>query len=875
MTAERWQQVETLYHATLGREPGERVAFLAVACQGDEELRREVESLLAQDASGSHLLDNPAWEGAASLLGTPAGGTPAGVNVSAASNNSDRPSGQIISHYEILDKLGGGGMGVVYRARDLKLDRSVALKFLSHEISAEEDYKQRFVREAKAASALDHPNICTIHEVDETADGQMFIAMAYYRGETLKEKIKRGPLTLVESIGLAIQVAQGLAKAHQRGIAHRDIKPANVLVTEEGVAKIVDFGLAQLGDATKLTKTGSTLGTPAYMSPEQAQRLPGDHRSDIWSLGVLLYEMVTGRTPFEGKHEAVLLAIMHEEHEPITAVRAGVPLELDRIVAKALAKNPAERYQHINDLLVDLRAMTVQRDSGRFAASYASQKPGTRLLPWTAVSAALLATAGLTWWLTRFGEHAPVASPQLKLTQLTSDTGLTFEPSISTDGTLVAYASDRAGDGGLDIWVQQASGGGAVRLTDHEADDRSPTFSPDGGRIAFRSERDGGGIYVVPTLGGDARLIAERGLHPRFSPDGKLVAYHTGEPALSSLFVVPAEGGAATRLAADREEAHQPMWLPDGKHLLFIGRDLPHGAEWFVASVTEGPIINTGVVAGLAEVGLTPGGLNRLFTPEAWHAEANAVVFSARSGGSTNLWRIPISPETWKVAGSPQRLTFGTGTEGQASMASGGRVAFSGLLRNQDVWALPIDPNEAAARGEIERLTTSPASDEGPSVSSDGRKLVFRSNRSGDWSIWFKDLDTDKETALTTANPKHGRDPVISPDGSKVVYRLGAGPEASMFVVATNQHTPQTLCEGCGGRARSWSSDGSMILHQRQYERTIHLRDVTTGEQTEILRGSQRAPTSAHFSFDDRWITFIAAPSFPLPPRLRRRIVPE
>jgi Tol biopolymer transport system component len=200
-------------------------------------------------------------------------------------------------------------------------------------------------------------------------------------------------------------------------------------------------------------------------------------------------------------------------------------------------------------------------------------------------------------------------------------------------------------------------------------------------------------------------------------------------------------------------------------------------------------------------------------------------------------------------------------------MASGGRVAFSGLLRNQDVWALPIDPNEAAARGELERLTTSPASDEGPSVSSDGRKLVFRSNRSGDWSIWFKDLDTDKETALTTANPKHGRDSVISPDGSKVVYTLRQGREASMFVVAINQHTPQTLCEGCGGAARSWSSDGSMILHHRPYERTIHLRDVTTGEQTEILRGSQRAPSSAHFSLDDRWITFISSPSFPLPPQ--------
>jgi len=266
--------------------------------------------------------------------------------------------GQTISHYDIVEKLGGGGMGVVYKARDLKLHRFVALKFLPHEVSTDEEVKARFTHEARAASALDHPNICTVYEIDEANDGQMFIAMAYYPGETLKKKIQRGPLPLKEVLNLAMQVTQGLAKAHQKGIVHRDIKPANVMVTEDGVVKIVDFGLAQLGDATKLTKAGSTLGTPAYMSPEQVQRQPLDRRTDIWSLGILLYEMTTGQVPFPGEMEAaVAYAILHEEPEPLTGKRTGVPIELDRIVGKALTKDRDARYQHVDEVLVDLRAV--------------------------------------------------------------------------------------------------------------------------------------------------------------------------------------------------------------------------------------------------------------------------------------------------------------------------------------------------------------------------------------------------------------------------------------------------------------------------------------------------------------------------------------
>jgi len=274
--------------------------------------------------------------------------------------------GKTVSHYRILEKLGEGGMGVVYKAEDTTLRRNVALKFLPSELTRDPDAKERFIQEARAASALDHPNICNIHEVGQTADGQTFIAMAYYEGESLKSKIERGPLKLEETFDIAIQIAQGLAKAHEKGIVHRDIKPANILITNDGLVKIVDFGLAKLSGA-KLTKIGSTLGTAQYMSPEQARGEEVDARSDIFSLGAVLYEMLTGKHAFPGEYEqAALFAIMNEEPAPATSLRSGVPMELERIVKKALAKKPSERYQHADDLIVDLKSAA--RESAAAAA---------------------------------------------------------------------------------------------------------------------------------------------------------------------------------------------------------------------------------------------------------------------------------------------------------------------------------------------------------------------------------------------------------------------------------------------------------------------------------------------------------------------------
>ncbi|MFQ5864747.1 MAG: protein kinase [bacterium] len=300
--------------------------------------------------------------------------------------------GKIISHYRILEKLGEGGMGVVYKAEDTRLKRTVALKFLPLQAAVSEEDKARFVHEAQAAAALDHPNICTIYEINE-AGGQTFIAMAYVEGQSLKDEIQASlpkVLNLRKVLEHAIQIAEGLQAAHEKGIVHRDIKPANILITETGRVRITDFGLAKLAGRTQLTKEGTSMGTAAYMSPEQAQGAEVDHRTDIWSFGVMLYEMVSGQLPFQGDYEqAVIYSIMNEEPEALTGLRSGVPMELERIVTKALAKNPAERYQHADELLSDLRRLGKELEAGKKSVPVTDSRAAKEKSVWRKTTPAL------------------------------------------------------------------------------------------------------------------------------------------------------------------------------------------------------------------------------------------------------------------------------------------------------------------------------------------------------------------------------------------------------------------------------------------------------------------------------------------------------
>jgi len=387
----REDRLERLFEAAAALPPARRDAFIARACGADAELRVTLEGLVAHAAAARDFVDRVAAPAVASaadaMLGEPAPRAGSGV----AGDGSDALAGRRVAHFQLLERLGGGGMGHVYRAQDLRLDRVVALKFLPPHLSTEADARQRLVREAKAASALDHPSICAVHEIGETDEGQLFIAMAHCEGETLRQRIARGPLPVAEALELAAQAAEGLQRAHETGIVHRDVKPANLMVTRLGRVRIVDFGVAKI-DGVDVTREGAAVGTVAYMSPEQTRGGVVDARADVWALGAVLYEMLTGARPFRGESDATVIhAIRHDAPTPVRRLRAEVPSRVATVVARCLEKDPARRYRHAGELLADVRTVqaggTVRR---RIPADRAARYAGA-----AALAVALLAAGAL------------------------------------------------------------------------------------------------------------------------------------------------------------------------------------------------------------------------------------------------------------------------------------------------------------------------------------------------------------------------------------------------------------------------------------------------------------------------------------------------
>jgi len=793
--------------------------------------------------------------------------------------------GRTLGRYRIESKLGQGGMGTVYRARDLHLDRLVAIKVLPAAAMADPERKRRFVQEAKAASALNHPNIVTIYDIDND-QGVDFIAMEYVDGRTLHACIGSRSLELADSLRYAVQIADALAKAHAAGIVHRDLKPANIMITapegRTGLAKVLDFGVAKLTEpmedylasATESarfnerprTEEGTILGTFSYMSPEQGEGKKVDARSDIFSFGTLLYEMVTSRRAFRGDSRlAVLFAVLREEPKPPGEIVDGLPQEVETIIARCLRKDPGRRFQVMDDVRIALEEVQEATATGELVQGLQSARPKrAKLWVYGLAILAVLAAIALGLRFRQAGVREPVRNPIL--TRLTSDPGLAGWPTLSPDGKLLTYASDRSGDGNLDIWLQQVAGGEPIRLTSHRADAREPAFSPDGTKIAFRSDREGGAIYVVSTLGGEARLIARHGRRPRFSPDGKWIAYWVRDEnwAPSKSYVVASIGGQPRQLQPDFADAHYPIWAPDGKRILFCGtRDSTQprlGHDWWVAPLETGTAVKTGAAEVFGRVGLSysardipPGSIPN--DPGDWVGDE--IVFSARLGDSINLWRITISPQTWKVAGDPQRLTFGASMERHPSV-SGGRVVFESGATNIDIWALPVDANRGKVLGDLQQLTRNAATyDAQPSISASGKKLAFTSNRSGNRDVWIKDLESGSEVALTNSPVVEGY-PKISGDGSKVVYRVIEDPKQALYVLAASGGAPEKVCEDCG-LPTHWSSDGRRILFEpgSRIARLV-LFNVGSKQKIELLQQPMYGLHAARFSPDDRWIAYHA-----------------
>jgi eukaryotic-like serine/threonine-protein kinase len=518
----------------------------------------------------------------------------------------------------------------------------------------------------------------------------------------------------------------------------------------------------------------------------------------------------------------------------------------------------------MDDVKVQLQEIKEDHESGKLAA--AASGPAVtqkRSRSWRSIAAAcvlLAGVAGLLWSLYRRAQPTGFTVPVS--TRLTADAGLTFQPSLSPDGKLIAYSSDRGGDGGLDIWVQQLAGGEPIRLTRDPADDQDPSFSPDGSRIVFTSGRGGGGVYIMSALGGAEQKIAEGGVGPRFSPDGKWVAYRIGDRLTGvfvsgAVYVIPSGGGLPRRIAATLPNAIAPVWSPDSKSILVFGSQRT-GADrvldWWVMRLDSGEMSRTGVLAELQSRKLAPAEVslaNQHLVPSANSWTDEHIILSAFSGHVSNIWRLPFSVANGRITGAPERLTAGTALEADASVAglAGERLlAFSSVLENVDLWSIPMLPDQAKPTGTLQRLTRGLGADVRPSVTSDGSKVVYNSNPSGNWDIWIKDLKTGVDQVLASSETDE-ENPRIDRSGQQVLYRIDGPKDRTTFIMPAAGGLKRKVAENCN--LFPWMADGRRFLCQDS--KGLLTVDATSAKRTYVVEGGTTAPAS---SWDDLWVTF-------------------
>jgi Tol biopolymer transport system component/predicted Ser/Thr protein kinase len=756
--------------------------------------------------------------------------------------------GKTLNHYEVLSRIGKGGMGEVYLARDTKLDRQVALKVLPEELAASPDRRARFEREAKAIAALKHPNIVTIYSV-EKSNGVDFITMELIEGKRFSELIPKNGFPLQEFLDRAVSLSDALGSAHKQGITHRDIKPDNIMLDAEGRLKVLDFGLAKVRDETgqpglgtqeltaaatpstpgTVTQEGKILGTVAYMSPEQAEGKPIDSRTDIFSLGVVLYEMATGQRPFKGDtHISMITSIMRDEPVTVTALNQSLPRHLGRIVRRCLAKKPDRRYQTAIDLRNELEELKAELESGELQvpAGIAPARPGSAR-KWTAVAVAAVVLIGAAFVLQNLLRNGgpPPAGPA-SIRPLTSMDGVEHGASWSPDGTFLAFGHF-PGPGPL--FVVPTAGGDAVPLVESEAGDVSPRWSPDSRWIGYVSNHEGrNGIFLVPPLGGRVRRLADTnipvldvelqiralGRNP-WSPDGGRLLFSRRAPdGSAAIWEIELDSRREAQLTRPEPGVTDlgASWSFDGRRIVFT-RD---AYVWLlVPGGDPQPLLGDEPVEGWQPT---------------WMPDGDRIVFVSNRSGNDDLWEIDT------VSGSLRQITSGPGSEGSPAVARDGRIAFATWSHQQDLYVVSLEEQTH------ERLTSHTGWNQDARISPDGGRIAYESDRTGDFEIWVIDRATSSEMRLTS-DPAPDTGPEWSPDGKQVAFASDRDGEPGFWVINADgsggrRRLTRQAVPGGSGNLR-WSPDGAAIgfLGSSEQGPALYQVDLTTGEVTPRIYG--------------------------------------
>jgi serine/threonine protein kinase/Tol biopolymer transport system component len=859
MKAEHWQKVEAVFHAARRLPVGERDAYLTGECGDDQPLRSEVESLL-QAASGDDdtFLETPAFEVAARLT---------------AQDQASSIIGQTLGPYKVLELLGAGGMGEVYLARDKRLGRKVALKLLPDYFTKDEDRLRRFQREARAASALNHPNILTVYEIGQMA-GMHFIATEFIDGETLRARIMNGPLKASGVLDIALQTAGALEAAHEAGIVHRDIKPENIMLRRDGYLKVLDFGLAKLSEnldrtekdqsevptrALVQTAAGVVMGTTLYMSPEQARGQETDARSDIWSLGCVLYEMLAGRAPFAGETPShVIVSILDEEPPPLAAQAAtAIPSELEAIVLRALRKNREERYQQLGDLILDLRRLkqrleiaaalqnsehseprTMSLDAANAQtiiteANEAQQRatvetkakqtiittetPAVQRRSWSnsrplalvaLALVALVAAFGIYRWTRRTPVVAANAFSKTKLTKLTTN-GKAGQAAISPDGKYVAYVGGERGK--QSIVLKHIATGSDKEIVPTTGDDYSAlAFSHDGNYIYYqRIEKTLSVLYRVPVLGGiaPAKLSEDLNSTVALSPDDKRLAFVRGYAQEGAAIIVAnADGTGEEKFLVRKgtelfpfgvaQRAFAPAWSPDGEMIAFQSRGATPSAGSSHLEIVQ--------VKDKTERILT----NQKWTgigQISWLPDGSGMVLTAAEDSSGALQQI------WHVAyptGEARRVTndlnnyFGLSLTADASSLV---TMQSEQLSN--IWVAP----DGDAQRAVKISSGKSDGDDGVAWMPDGQ-IVYNSSATGDQDIWIIKADGSEQKQLTR-NARRSSGSIVSPDGRYIVFASTRTGQRNIWRIDVDGSNPKQLTSGHDDQYPYFTPDGQWVVY--------------------------------------------------------------